>query len=94
MMKDRLENLVKLADKQQRIITFRADVKTPAGMKERLYRVTLPNGKVTRDGAIFEVYVAKQRRSYPTWHMMSTNGASVNQLWEMVLEMERERANV
>ena len=93
-MKDRLENLVRLADKQQRIITFRADVKTPAGMKERLYRVTLPNGKVVRDGAIFEVYVAKQRRSHSTWHMMGGNGATVNQLWEMILEIEREKTNV
>jgi len=93
-MKDRLENLVKLADKQQRIITFRADVKTPAGMKERLYRVTLPESKLIRDLATFEVYVAKQKRSYPTWHMLTTRGASVDQLWELVLEIEKEKVNV
>jgi hypothetical protein len=92
MMSQKYENLVKLADKRQRIITFRADVKTPAGYKERLYRVTLPDGKLIRDLATFEVYVSRPRRSHQTWHLLTSRGGIVDSIWEMVLETEK--ANV
>ena len=90
----RLVNPVKLADKTHRVMTFRADVKTPAGMKERLYRVTLPTGALKREAALFETYVSRPRRSYMSWHALPAYGTTANQLWGMILESEKEKTDV
>lgn len=92
-MSERLSDVVKLADVVNRVITIRANVKTPGGTKERLYRVTLPTGTLKRDTAMFEAFRSKSNRSHKAWHIMPLYGTTANELWSIILENE-EIANV
>ena len=90
-MQETVKDIVKLADRVQRVISLRATIKKYGQTeREQLYRVTLPDGKLLRDNALFEVYASGRAGSHKRWQSLTTHGATANQLWEVIMENERK----